>query len=57
MSAEGSLAYGRVLPLIVDVMQDQSGEESTLATIYLLGLYEVYLFSALFPFLFKGCRS
>jgi hypothetical protein len=57
MTAEESLAYGRALPLIADVLQDQSREDSTLAAIYLLGLYEVCLVSALSPFLFKGCRS
>jgi hypothetical protein len=57
MTTEGSLAYGRALPLIADVLQNQSREDSTLAAIFLLGLYEVCLFSALSPFLFKECRS
>jgi hypothetical protein len=43
---EGSLAYSRALLLLAEVSEDDAMSDSVLATVYLLGLYEV---SALTP--------
>lgn len=43
MVAEGTLAYGRALPLLAEVLQSQPREDSTLVATLLLGMFEVRL--------------
>lgn len=38
---EAGLAYGRALLLLAEVSEDRAINESVLAAVYLLGLYEV----------------
>jgi hypothetical protein len=47
LAREGSLAYSRALLLLAQVSEDDAMSDSALATVYLLGLYEV---STLVPF-------
>jgi hypothetical protein len=55
MIAEGSLAHGRALPLIADVMQDQSREEYLGCSLSAWLVRGILIFSPI-PFLIQGMQ-